>query len=398
MSVYQGKLLELLSIDSTPKQSFLHIKIVSEQEKEFLWEIDYETAENLKTVTELGDIYKYRLSFQSIGESNTNRYTSFITKTYRDQSSRIYFSCSEAYVNGLHALKSNEQTNQINNFTTIQNNPYPEILTEPEAQSSRKFSHAFTWKNISLVSIIFILLSTPLLYKGEAKGKTKVIADTENQNASINDSVETVFAKGIEENEVTYPLVKLEDQVTFSIPKGKVALTFDDGPSNFSKEITDILMENQVGGTFFFIGNNVKRFPESVQYVQSHGYSIGGHSMSHPDFKKLSYEMQKNEIIHTNQLIEEIIHKEVVLFRPPYGSKNDLTLELMNETNNKIVLWNADTEDWKNKDPNEIFKYIKESNPSGSIILLHESQVVVDVLPKIIEYLKNQDLEIVSLY
>ncbi|MFF2752438.1 polysaccharide deacetylase family protein [Psychrobacillus sp. NPDC058041] len=399
MSGYQGKLLELISIDTTTNQSFLRIRVLSKQEIDLLWEIDSDTAENLRTVTELGGLYKYRLSFQSIGDSTTNKYTSFITRTYRDQSSRIYFSCSEAYISGLNALKYNEDITYINDFKVLKDAPDSVTFSETDQTSYNQVSRNFTWKIVALISIVFIIvLSTSLLNRGEATGNAKVISDKENLIASIDDRVETDSANDFVDNEVISPFVKLEDPVTFSIPKGKVALTFDDGPSKFSKEITDILMDYQVGGTFFFIGSNVKKFPESVQYVQSHGYSIGGHSMTHPDFKRISYEMQKEELLHTNQLIEEITQEEVVLFRPPYGSKNDLTMKLMNETHNKIVLWNTDTEDWKSQDSDEIFKYIQESKTSGSIILLHESQVVVDVLPKIIEYLKDQDLEIVTLY
>ncbi|WP_166462379.1 hypothetical protein [Psychrobacillus vulpis] len=46
----------------------------------------------------------------------------------------------------------------------------------------------------------------------------------------------------------------------------------------------------------------------------------------------------------------------------------------------------------------KLFNYIRGSKSSGSIILLHESQIVVDILPKIIEFLKEQELEIVTLY
>ena len=95
--------------------------------------------------------------------------------------------------------------------------------------------------------------------------------------------------------------------------------------------------------------------------------------------------------------MEEIIDEDVLLFRPPYGSYNKQLVDLAIEHEYKIVLWNNDPEDWKTRNPNKIFESIKNSNTSGAIILLHESQAVVDSLPKIIEYLQEQDLEIVNL-
>jgi peptidoglycan/xylan/chitin deacetylase (PgdA/CDA1 family) len=62
-----------------------------------------------------------------------------------------------------------------------------------------------------------------------------------------------------------------------------------------------------------------------------------------------------------------------------------------------MVLWNADPKDWKSDNANEILDYVINSKASGSIILLHESPPVIEALPKIIEYLKQEDLEIVNL-
>lgn len=119
--------------------------------------------------------------------------------------------------------------------------------------------------------------------------------------------------------------------------------------------------------------------------------------MSHPNFAKLPSVKQEYEILHTNRLIEELIQEKITLFRPPYGIKNETTIDLMNLTNSKMVLWNSDTEDWKSNNANEIFKKVVNTKASGSIILLHESQAVIDALPRIIEYLQGQDLNIVSL-
>ncbi|KQL37539.1 hypothetical protein AN959_00140 [Psychrobacillus sp. FJAT-21963] len=215
--------------------------------------------------------------------------------------------------------------------------------------------------------------------------------------ASLKGKTDSFQKTNIPEQESVLPLVELSENVNFSIQEGNVALTFDDGPSKFTKEITDILKEHDVGGTFFFIGKNVEKYHDSIQYVKSNGYSIGSHSMHHHNFTNLSVEQQEYELLHTNKLIENITQEKITLFRPPYGSKNEITIELMDKTNTKMVLWNADTEDWKSQNANEIVNYVVNSKTSGSIILLHESQAVIEALPRIIEHLKNQGLHIVSL-
>lgn len=76
---------------------------------------------------------------------------------------------------------------------------------------------------------------------------------------------------------------------------------------------------------------------------------------------------------------------------------NQNVKDLANQYGYKIILWNNDPEDWRNKDADAIVNHIKNTDISGSIILLHESQAVIDALPRIINYLKEQNLEIVSL-
>jgi len=205
------------------------------------------------------------------------------------------------------------------------------------------------------------------------------------------------LAENIIPDQFMLPFVELDNPVSYNIPEGYVALTFDDGPSKYSKEIVDILKEYGIGGTFFFIGLNVKKYPEHVKYIHSNGYSIGTHSMNHSNLPTLSNEKQEKELIQSSQLIESLTGEKLSLFRPPYGAMNQNVKDLANQYGYKIILWNNDPEDWRNKDADAIVNHIKNTDISGSIILLHESQAVIDALPRIINYLKEQNLEIVSL-
>ena len=201
-------------------------------------------------------------------------------------------------------------------------------------------------------------------------------------------------AKAVPEPIPSFSINKL---IASSVPEGSVAITFDDGPSKYTKDIVDILKSNHAGGTFFFIAQNVKKFPEMVQYVNTNGYSIGNHSMHHPDLTELTYQEQQLEITENNQLIEKLISKPVTLFRPPYEAKNQSTINLVQEDHLNMILWDRDPKDWKVKDPKEILNYIKANDSSGTIILLHETQKVIDILPSIINYLKSQHLQLVTL-
>src|ERR1700716_402027 len=61
-----------------------------------------------------------------------------------------------------------------------------------------------------------------------------------------------------------------------------VALTFDDGPSESTPQLLDVLASYQVSATFFQCGANVARLPEIARAVQQAGHDIGNHSHTHP--------------------------------------------------------------------------------------------------------------------
>ncbi|MGM7683890.1 polysaccharide deacetylase family protein [Cytobacillus sp. Hm23] len=409
MSVYHGKLLELLSIESKLNKSFLRVKYSFEQDIELLWEVDNETAMSLKSSTDFSGNCKYRLSFQNSWNSNIQQHISYITRTYRNHSDKVYFSCSNEYVQLLKAIKQSKQIKQVFNDKLIPaaiDEGLLENTQQPKGINLSHKLHKVTW----ITAVAFIFISTLLLGFSDKSyfninllsKKTPVLA--ENVDKATIESLPIIHEPPVTEHiKETHtdlseiPFVQLNEEISYSIPDGKVALTFDDGPSTYTTKIIDILKEYNVGGTFFFTGVNVKKYPEHVKYVQANSYSIGSHSMHHTELINLSLHKQENEIIQANLLIEEITKEPVTLFRPPYGSKNDSSIELMNKHQNKMVLWNKDPKDWKVQNPNDIISYIQNSNPSGSIILLHESQAVIDALPSIISYLLNEGLEVVSL-
>ena len=61
-----------------------------------------------------------------------------------------------------------------------------------------------------------------------------------------------------------------------------VALTFDDGPSEDTERILDVLHAYNLKATFFMLGRQVELFPETARRVVAEGHEIGNHSYSHP--------------------------------------------------------------------------------------------------------------------
>lgn len=409
MSVYQEKLLELKSIENKSNKYFLKVRLSFKQDIDMLWEVDESTAENLKSITRFDEKHKYRLSFNTSLDFVQNQHMGFLVPTYCEQSNYISFLCSEDYINKLMAIKYCQDIKDLDKIPFVFENYEEEKKQEQviiKEKVHKKYIPKFTFGSVTLMSIVFVILFSYIshIYLNKTTFNEKALAQAiQLDNEIIHEQKESleienvIIIEDFSFNQPTIPAIELDNTLTYSIPKGKVALTFDDGPSQYSKEIMDVLKSYKVGGTFFFTGTNVKKYPDYVQYIYSKGYSIGSHSMTHANMRTLSYEKQEYEIIQSINLLEEITDGKINLFRPPYGYFNKQARNLANENGYRMVLWNNDPKDWKTLDADKIFNHIKSSNVSGSIILLHESQAVIDALPRIIEHLQGMGLEIVSL-
>lgn len=196
----------------------------------------------------------------------------------------------------------------------------------------------------------------------------------------------------------------------------KAFLTFDDGPSINTKDILDILKQNEITTTFFVLGSQVKVFPETTNRIYNEGHYIANHGYSHI-YSNIyqSPEQVLNEYIQCNQIVANTINVPEYnshLFRFPGGSvggkytqiKND-SITLLEENNIMYINWNALTGDSEKVDPTE--EYLMDNlqkttqGKNSIVVLMHDSQAkreTVQCLPKVIEFLRNEGYEFENFY
>jgi peptidoglycan/xylan/chitin deacetylase (PgdA/CDA1 family) len=196
-----------------------------------------------------------------------------------------------------------------------------------------------------------------------------------------------------EENKLVEEIDLSGDSYEYSLPKGYVALSFDDGPSQYTKQIVDILQEHGVAANFLFIGQNAKHYPAEVSYADEHGMPVGSHSWDHSDMTRNSGEENRKNLELASRELELNMESAVTIFRPPYGAVNDELAAEAGRQHMKLLLWNRDPEDWKADNAEQVLRYFQKTDPSGGIYLLHEKSLTVEALPEIIEYLKAKGLK-----
>lgn len=202
--------------------------------------------------------------------------------------------------------------------------------------------------------------------------------------------------------------------------KGKyVFLTFDDGPSNSTEKILNILKDKDVHGTFFVLGSSIEKDSKRQEYLKEElksGNAIANHSYSH-DFKKLypgnklNIDYFMDEFNKTNDIMKSILGGEFdcrVLRMPGgYGTRKYYKDTSLKEFDNTLqengiinVDWNALDGDAEGKpySTEEMLNYVKKTSKGKNhvVILMHDAagkEKTVEILPQIIDYYKNEGYE-----
>lgn len=150
-----------------------------------------------------------------------------------------------------------------------------------------------------------------------------------------------------------------------------VALTFDDGPHPFyTQQLLDGLAERGVKATFFVTGEHAELYPDLIRRMQEEGHLIGNHTYSHIQLTDGNRAEYRQELIRTNEILEEITGEEVQYVRPPYGSW-DKAFE--KELNMFPVLWDVDPLDWCSSNAACVTQSVVSKVQENDIILLHDS-------------------------
>jgi peptidoglycan/xylan/chitin deacetylase (PgdA/CDA1 family) len=103
-----------------------------------------------------------------------------------------------------------------------------------------------------------------------------------------------------------------------------IALTFDDGPSEWTEPILDLLRDHGVRATFFVVGSVAPHRPELVRRIVAEGHELGNHSWSHPDLAAdCDDDHVRDELERTNLALEAIVGMRPQRFRAPHLSVND---------------------------------------------------------------------------
>lgn len=418
------QIIELLSLEARSGSFYMALGVTrNEGRTECVLEIDEPTYTQLIAVN-LSDGERVRLSLHPKWDPYRHIHYSMVIKVKGNFNETLYFTCSEFYMDQLKRLKEDEDI-VYHPVAAARQQAAESVVVAPASKAGKQAAGVWRRGSFALKLAIFTLLAAAVMMGMEGKlfsdtqhalnppvnaaeltalqdngdawqeQAAPVAADNEKKPPQVSPVVLDT-APDVEEEQLFYKSLRIDDdKFTYGLPKGFVALTFDDGPSVYTKQIVDILTEEKVAASFLFVGKKAQQYPDAVAYVDEHGMSIGNHSWDHTKLTTYNQKSYKNNINKANKTLEATTEEPVTIFRPPYGAIDAALAANVLDKGMKVLMWNRDPEDWKADEPEDILRYFHKVDPSGGIYVLHEKATTVEALPDIIQYLKDQQLTFV---
>lgn len=245
---------------------------------------------------------------------------------------------------------------------------------------------------ITLVSLSLIIFSSSTIladyFAFESTAEAKTIGTS-------NSNIKNHIAKSTD-----IVVKEIDEQFLITDPSKLIYITFDDGPTEYTPAILQILDQYQIKSTFFMLNNNVQKYPEISKAVATAGHTIGCHGVTHKvsEFYK-TLTSPRDEMTTCGKTVEDVTGEHVQVVRVPFGSFPHLTAAQKTELDKaQYVLWdwNVDSNDWSINNSDKIVQSVLKQvekfkgRQKSPVLLFHDKEVTTKALPIIIESLKAQ--------
>jgi len=182
------------------------------------------------------------------------------------------------------------------------------------------------------------------------------------------------------------------------------ALTFDDGPhAQGTPAVLELLAAEGVRGTFFLVGEQIRRNPSLPREILQAGHEIGLHCDRHRNLLRLGPRQVREDIARAEDAIATSTGRAPVLYRPPYGVLNGAALRLARSRGWRTLLWSQWGRDWEARaTPESIAAKLTDGAGPGAVLLLHDAddysardswRRTVAALPRVLETMRERSLE-----
>jgi peptidoglycan/xylan/chitin deacetylase (PgdA/CDA1 family) len=159
----------------------------------------------------------------------------------------------------------------------------------------------------------------------------------------------------------------------------KLALTFDDGPSQWTEPLLDVLARHGALATFFVLGANIAGHEGALKRAAASGHAIGNHSYDHLELARCDIDEARRQIDETTLAIEAVVGYAPELFRAPYDRPGEHARGLAESRGLAYVSFDVEPGDWKpGVSAEQIVQHVLRHAHDGAIVDLHDGRPAGD--------------------
>ena len=265
----------------------------------------------------------------------------------------------------------------------------------------KKFITGFLvfWTIFSIVAIVILGIFSYSMYRKIKDLNSTVKTLAENESSSSNR--QAASEKDLETNDVETDIENLADESDIR----KVYLTFDDGPSQNTGKILDILDDYNVKATFFVNGRTDDHSKKMYKRIVDEGHTIGMHSYTH-NYSQVyaSLSSFKKDFFRIQDLIYDYTGVKSDLYRFPGGSSNQVSdtsmstlIRFLNKEHVRYFDWNVSSGDATSNEESsdEIIENVMRDvvKYKTSVVLMHDAatkDTTVKALPELIQRIQKE--------
>jgi peptidoglycan/xylan/chitin deacetylase (PgdA/CDA1 family) len=173
----------------------------------------------------------------------------------------------------------------------------------------------------------------------------------------------------------------------------RIAIGFDDGPSDYTLSVLRVLRRFEAHATFFEIGQETVGRASTMKKILAQGNEIGNHSLHH------EMDPSSASLHETNRLIRKATGFRPCDFRPPDGAVNSGLIQRAHAEHMVTVNWEVDPRDWATPGVSAIASNVIHNAHNGSIVVMHDGggnrSETVAALPAILSHFQHRGYDFV---
>ncbi|KAK5347550.1 hypothetical protein LTS03_009961 [Exophiala xenobiotica] len=187
-----------------------------------------------------------------------------------------------------------------------------------------------------------------------------------------------------------------------------IALTYDDGPSNNTEKLMDVLKRHDAKATFFVSGitdgkgeiDHEEKWVKTIRRMAMEGHQVGSHTWSHADLENMTSPARRTEIAKNERAMVNILNKYPTYMRPPYVKCSDTAscLSDVNAMGYHVVGYSLDSTDWQHPDDLDAMKTafddaLNRTAPDGNMLLIQHDTIPmssIDLTSHVLDAIKRR--------